>query len=64
MKVKVNQDKCIGCGACSAIAPEVFEISDEGLSQVINEGMEIAEENEDAVRDAVDSCPTSAIEEE
>ena len=31
MKVKVNEDACIGCGACAAIAPEVFEINDEGL---------------------------------
>ena len=32
MKVKVNQDACIGCGACTAIAEEVFELNDEGLS--------------------------------
>ena len=32
MKVKVNRDSCIGCGACAAICDEVFEIDDEGLS--------------------------------
>ena len=31
MKVKVNRDACIGCGACAAICPDVFEIDDEGL---------------------------------
>ena len=29
MKVKVNEDACIGCGACCAIADSVFEIGDE-----------------------------------
>ena len=26
MKVKVNEDACIGCGACCAIADSIFEI--------------------------------------
>ncbi|MBR4618490.1 MAG: ferredoxin [Bacilli bacterium] len=63
MKVNVNKDQCIGCGACAAIAPEVFEINDEGFSQVINNDQEVSEENIDSARDAIDSCPTSAIEE-
>jgi len=61
MKVNVNKDQCIGCGACAALAPNVFEIDDDGLSKVIAE--EITEEDEESARDAVDSCPTSAIEE-
>lgn len=32
MKVKVNKDACIGCGACAAICDTVFELDDEGLS--------------------------------
>lgn len=60
MKVKVNEDACIGCGACATIAPEVFEINDEGLSTVIVD--EVAKENEEEANDAIDSCPTSAIE--
>lgn len=62
MKVKVIKDQCIGCGACAAIAPEVFEINDEGLSTVKIE--EVPKEHEEAANDAVDSCPTSAIEKE
>ena len=60
MKVKVNKDACIGCGACAAICDEVFEINDEGLSEAKVE--EVKEELQDEVRDAVDSCPTGAIE--
>ncbi len=60
MKVKVNKDACIGCGACAAICDEIFEINDEGLSEAKVE--EVKEELQDEVRDAADSCPTGAIE--
>ena len=60
MKVRVNKDACIGCGACAAICDEVFEINDEGLSEAKVE--EVKEELQDEVRDAADSCPTGAIE--
>lgn len=60
MKVKVNQDACIGCGACAAICDNVFEINDEGLSVA---KVEVAEEKDHQdVVDAADSCPTGAIE--
>jgi len=62
MKVKVNQDACIGCGACAAICDEVFEINDEGLSQAKQENVE--DHCKEAVREAEDSCPTGAIETE
>lgn len=56
-KIKVNQDACIGCGACVAIDSEHFTFNDEGLSSVItNNNLE----SED-LRNAIDSCPTSAI---
>lgn len=60
MKVKVNLDACIGCGACCAICDTVFEIGDDGLSEVKKE--EIQEDEKQAVRDASESCPTGAIE--
>ncbi len=61
MKVKVNKDVCIGCGACQAIAPDVFEIEDDGLAFATEE--EISEDIKDDVIDAVEGCPTGAIEE-
>ncbi len=60
MKVKVNRDSCIGCGACAAICDEVFEIDDEGLSTLKVE--EVADDKKQEVQDAADSCPTGAIE--
>ena len=61
MKVKVNQDACIGCGACLSIADDVFEMNDEGLSTAKVDT--VPEASEDAVREAIESCPTGAIEE-
>ena len=60
MKVKVNEDACIGCGACCAIADSIFEIGDNGLSEVKKE--EVLEDEKQAVRDAAEACPTGAIE--
>ena len=31
-KVIVNKDKCIGCGACVAIAPQTLDFDEEGIS--------------------------------
>lgn len=58
MKIKVNQDACIGCGACTSIAEGVFNINDDGLSEVVSE---VTDSNMDAVKEAIESCPTSAI---
>ncbi len=60
MKVKVN-DSCIGCGACMSIADDVFEMNDEGLSSV--KVSEVPEGSVDSVKDAMESCPTGAIDE-
>ena len=58
MKVIVDKDLCIGCGACQAICPEVFEIND-GLSEVVKD--EIDSKHEEEVIEAIESCPTEAI---
>ena len=57
-KIKVNEN-CIGCGACTAIAPEYFEFNDEGYAQPIIK--EVEEINDDVI-EAKEGCPTSAIE--
>lgn len=71
MKAKINKDICIGCGACTAIACNFFEIGDDGLAQTINtdENSEeinkervITEEDKADVLDAADGCPVGAIE--
>ena len=61
MKLKVNKNLCIGCGACQAIVDEVFQIEDDGLATVIVD--EINDDLKDDALDAKDGCPTDAIEE-
>lgn len=60
MKYLVNEN-CIACELCTTICPEVFSMSDEGHSQAIDE--DVPEECEDSAREAMESCPVSAIEE-
>ena len=54
--VKVDETKCIGCGACVAVAPENFDFNESGLSYVKKD------EVTDTVKEAVDACPVGAIE--
>ena len=55
---KVDQDKCLRCGMCTGICPDVFSFDDEGNIKVNND---IIEENIEAVNEAMNSCPVSAI---
>ena len=62
MKAKVNQDKCIGCGNCVALSEsQVFDFNDDGLVHCILE--EIPTDLEEVTKEAIDECPTEAIEE-
>ena len=33
MKIKVDQDMCIGCGMCVDICPEIFKLNSEDKSE-------------------------------
>lgn len=59
MTVAVDKTKCIGCGLCASIAPEVFEMKDDGFSHVkdVSGDKKFAKK----VKEAVDSCPVKAI---
>lgn len=60
MKVKVNPDVCIGCGACQSIAPDVFEMDDDnGVAKEISE--DVKEELVEDATDAKEGCPVNAI---
>lgn len=59
MKVHVNMEVCAGFGACLGLAPEVFELHDDGYAIV--RVSEVPPELEDEVRAAVNQCPSNAI---
>lgn len=60
MKVFVDSARCQGHTLCAMIAADSFELSDiDGTSSPVNEV--VAPGQEDAVREAAQSCPEQAI---
>ncbi|MCE9674875.1 ferredoxin [Paraclostridium bifermentans] len=59
MKAFVDKDICIGCGACTGICPEVFDMDNDGLAIAIKD--QLKSELEDSAVEAQDGCPVSAI---
>lgn len=67
MKVKINKEKCVMCGSCVAICPEVFEMKDDGSVDVKAQyqNVDIADTALiEKVKQAQAACPTMAIETE
>jgi len=57
-KIKIKEE-CIGCGACQAMCPAVFEL--DGEKAKVKKEINI-EENQECITQAIASCPVSAIE--
>ena len=58
MRAHVDADTCIACGLCVSTVPDVFRIGDDGKAEAVKDGPA------DAVQQAIDACPVSAITEE
>jgi len=58
MKVTVDKELCTGCGPCADICPEVFEMKDD--VSVVRVKV-VPADQEQAVREAAEACPTGAI---
>ena len=56
-KIIVDDEKCIGCGACVAIDSEHFDFNEDGLSEAISQE-NLESEN---LQNAISSCPVNAI---
>ncbi|MVU80701.1 ferredoxin [Nocardia sp. ET3-3] len=59
MKIVVDRSRCTGLGICEAIAPEVFEVDDNGELVLLQE--DITEEQLARVEKAIEGCPTAAL---
>jgi len=55
--VKVDKEKCIGCGTCSAICGKVFEMKGDKAQVKASQ----AGSKEPCVKEAIASCPVDAI---
>lgn len=62
---KVEKERCISCGACYAILPEVFDFDDDGLAENKTDQnmatLPLEPELVDLLLEAAHDCPTSAI---
>jgi ferredoxin len=56
MAIKVDKEKCIGCGLCASICDAVFVMKD-GKSTVK------AQKKIPCVKEAINACPVNAITE-
>ena len=59
LRVRVDQDRCVGAGNCVLQAPEIFDQGDDGI--VILLQAEPPVELHEAARDATITCPALAI---
>ena len=59
MRIKVDKEKCHGHNRCVALAPDVFDVDDEGLAVAMLDS--IPAEEEKKVRRAELACPERAI---
>ena len=55
--IKIDKEKCIGCGSCAAVCSQVFELTDDGKAKVK------AQKKIPCVKEAIDICPVDAISE-
>jgi ferredoxin len=58
MKIVIDQETCIGCGACIDVCPDVFKIESE---KAVSSVSELSGEIEKSVKEAQDTCPVDAI---
>jgi ferredoxin len=58
MKVRIDEDACVGDGTCAETCPEVFETRGD-LAVVIKD--DVPEEFKERCREAAEACPVEAI---
>ena len=55
-RLEVDRERCVGSGTCEMLAPDVFEVGDDGI--VVVRQPDVVD---GTVRDALQQCPTQAL---
>jgi ferredoxin len=58
MKVRVDEDACVGDGSCVSICPEIFEMEGDVAKAKMED---VPEHLQASCREASDVCPVEAI---
>ncbi|MFH1565970.1 MAG: ferredoxin [bacterium] len=61
MKIVLHEEKCLGCGSCASVAPEIFEL-EEGVVKLRKEPDLSDSKILEQVKLAVSLCPNEVIE--
>jgi ferredoxin len=59
MKIHVDTDRCTGHGVCESLAPEIFEVGDDGIVHLLT--TDLTEDQRADIESAVAECPTQAL---
>lgn len=59
MRVEVDRSKCTALGVCESLAPERFEVNEEGTLDILRP--EVLEADVEGLRGIVKACPTGAL---
>lgn len=57
MKIEVDRELCISVASCVAVAPNTFELDEEGIAVVKNP----TGDTKETILQAAQSCPVNAI---
>jgi len=58
-KIIIDDEVCIGCGACEGTAPDHFELGSDGKAHVKKQ---YSEDDKETIEAAKNGCPAGAIE--
>ena len=56
MRIEADRERCVGSGTCEMLAPDVFEVGNDGVVAVLR-----PDDADESVQDAVQQCPTQAL---
>jgi len=66
-KIKLEREKCIGCGSCSALCPKYFELKEDGKSSIVGAQRDAAGSDKleitkiECAEAAAEACPVQCI---